>query len=217
MASTSAIGGRLGVRFELGEFGGGRRLDVERVADFVLDVGEAALGGLAALLGAGRLGARFAHRFERRARGLVGVGEAGLGLRERVGRRAARRGRGFDLADQGLTLGREALRRAFELSALGACLGAALLDGRDMRCGVVLAFVPVLALGRDRLQAAIGQLGLARDRLFLDPHLGQRLALAGDDVVDRRELFLELGGGGQVRRARPGSDRAPRPLRRGRY
>ena len=91
LASTSAIAGSVGVRLDFGDLGRLRRLDVEDFADFVLDVGEPALGAVAAFLGAGGFGARFADRFERDARGLVGCGEvvSASASRSAAARRAA--------------------------------------------------------------------------------------------------------------------------------
>ena len=51
----------------------------------MLDIGDAALGGVVAFLAARGFGARFADRFERDARRLVGFGKIGL----RGGKRSA--------------------------------------------------------------------------------------------------------------------------------
>ena len=130
------------VGFDFGDFGGRRRLYVSSIADLMFDVGEAALGAVAALLGAGCFGAGFADRFERRARRLVGCGELGFARRQTVGGRAARGRRRLDLADQGLALGGEFLRRGVEPGPLAACLLVALFDGDDLRGGVVLRARP---------------------------------------------------------------------------
>ena len=55
----------------------------------MLDIGEPARGGFVAFLAAGGFGARFADRFERRARGLIGFGKLGLGFGQTVGGGAA--------------------------------------------------------------------------------------------------------------------------------
>ena len=79
-----------------------------------------------------------------------------------------------------------------------------LADGGDLRRGAVLALAPGRALGGDRLQAAIRKLGLARDRLRLDPHFGERGAVARNRLVDLGELRFKIGG---RRRARPAPPR----------
>ena len=70
----------------------------------------------------------------------------------------------------------------------------------DLRGGIALALVPGRALAGDRLQPAIGEFGLARDRLRFDRALRRarrgRLAIV---VVDLGELGFEIGGGGQRR------------------
>ena len=84
-------------------------------------------------------GARFAHGFERGARGLVGIGERGLGGGAAVGglRRAA--SAASICGNQGLALLGEGGGRVGERSALGLRLGGALLErarsGRRRRCG----------------------------------------------------------------------------------
>ena len=163
-----------------------------------------------------RFGARFADRFERGARGLVGGGKSGFALRQAVGGGAAAGGRRLDLADQRLALGGEFLRRLIELGPLGLCLLRALADGFDLRRGVVFAFVPFGTFARDRLQAAIGELGFARDRLRFDTHFGKRRAILCYVFIDLGQLGLKLGGGRQrVQRACRFLARR-RPLRRGR-
>ena len=93
------------------------------LADFVFDIGEPALCGIAALFAARRFGARFADGFECGARGLVGFGQVGLGLRQPVGSGAARGRGGLDFADKRLARFGEFLRRVFEFAALGLRLG----------------------------------------------------------------------------------------------
>ncbi len=87
--------GQLRARLDLGQLGDRGRLDLEHLADFVLDVGEPALGAVEALFGAGGVLARGADRFERGAGVLVGGGERVLGLGQAVGGGAARRSRRF--------------------------------------------------------------------------------------------------------------------------
>src|SRR5690349_18592860 len=115
----------------------------------MLDIAEAALGGVGALFGARRLRARFADRFERGAGALVGFGERSLRFGEPVGGVAPRRSGGLDLADQALAHFGKALRRVFELVALAFGFGAALGDGGDLGGGAVLAFAPGRALAGD--------------------------------------------------------------------
>ena len=85
----------------------------------------------------------------------------------------------------------------FEFGALGLGFFGALSDGDDLRRGIVLALVPAGAFGGDRLQPAVGQFGIARDRLRFDADLGERGAVLGDDVVDLGEPGFEIGGGRQ--------------------
>ena len=73
-----------------------------------------------------------------------------------------------------------------------ACFGA-LADGFDLCGGLVLALAPFGAFADDRLQATVGELGIARDRLRFDAHLGERRAVLCDVLVDLRESRLELG------------------------
>ena len=161
----------------------------------MFDVGQAALGAVAAFLGACRLSAGFADRFERDPGGFVGLCQLRFRLRKAVGGRAARGRGGLDLADQGLTLAGELLRRVVELGPLGPRLSGALPDGGDLRGGVVLALVPGRALAGDRLQPAIRKLGIASDRLRFDTHLGKRRAVPRNVVVDPGEFGFEIGGG----------------------
>ena len=102
---------QLGVGLELGELRRAGRFNVEEVADFMFDVGEAALGAIAAFLSARGFGAGFADRLKRGARGFIGGGKVRFSLRQPVGGVAACSCRRLDLADQGLTLLGEFLRR----------------------------------------------------------------------------------------------------------
>ena len=194
---------QLGARFDFSKLGGAVRLDFEPLADFVGEIGEPALGGVAAFLAAGGFGARFADRFERGACDLVGFGKLVLGGGEPVGIGAARGGGGIDLTDQRLALGSEFFRRARQFGALARGFLDALADGRDLGLGVVLALVPGLPFLGNGLQPAAGKLGFAHDRLRLDADFGERAAVRGDDVVDGGELGFEIGGhrqGGKRRR-----------------
>src|SRR5262249_12102308 len=78
------------------------------------------------------------------------------------------------------------------LSALGGDLADAGFDGLDLRGGARLAVLPVGALGEDRLHAAIGKLGLARQRLRLGADLGGKSAMALDVGADGGKPGLGL-------------------------
>ena len=56
-------------------------------------------------------------------------------------------------------------------------------------CLAVLPFVP---LGQDRLQPAVGQFGLARQRLGFGPHLGGKTAMAVDVGANAGEFGFGL-------------------------
>ena len=148
-------------------------LDLQHLDDLVRDLGEPALGALEPLLGAGGVLARRAHGLERGAGGAVGLGQRVLGLRQPVGGGAAGVLRALDLADQALPARREHVRRVGQLIALARGFGGAFRDGRDLRLRAGSALVPGGALGGDRLQPALGMLGLARQRLRLGAGLGQ--------------------------------------------
>jgi hypothetical protein len=96
-----------------------------------------------------------------------------------------------------LTLAGEFLRRMFEFDPLGLCFFGALPDRDDLRRGIVLALIPFRAFGGDRLQPAVGKLGVARDRLRFDADLGERGAVLGDVFVDLGEPGFQIGGGRQ--------------------
>ena len=175
----------------------------------MLDVGQPPLGAIAAFFGARGLGAGFADRLQRGARRPVGRGKFALGLRQPVGGGAARGGRGFDLADQRLALSGEFLRRVTEFGPLASRLFGALADRGDLSRGALFAFLPAHRFGGDRPQPAVGEFGFARDCLGFDAHLGKRVAVAVDHVVDGREFCFEIGGGGQ------GGERLLRVMARG--
>ena len=59
----------------------------------------------------------------------------------------------------------------------------------------VAAIAPLLAVGGDGVEAAVGELGLAGQRLRLGAHLRGIVALDLDVGADRGELVLDLGGG----------------------
>ena len=143
----------------------------------MLDIGDAALGGVVAFFAARQFRARFADGLERDARRFVGFGKIGFRRGEPVGGGAALAGRGLDLADQRLALAFEPLRCAFELGALGRRLVVALDDDVDLRRRIVLALAPGLPLNDDGLQPRIGQFDFTGDRLRFDANLGADIAL----------------------------------------
>ncbi len=91
-----------------------------------------------------------------------------------------------------MPVGGEFFRRARQFGALACGFFAALLDGGDLRRGAVPALAPGVALAGDGLQAMIGKLGLARQRLRLDADFGAGAALARDGFVDRGKLFFDF-------------------------
>ena len=78
-------------------------------------------------------------------------------------------------------------RRIVEFGALGCDLGDAGFDGGDLRGRALLAVLPLVALGHDRLQAAVGQFGLARQCLRFGAHLRGEPAMALDLGANGRE------------------------------
>ena len=72
-----------------------------------------------------------------------------------------------------------------------------------MRGRTGLALLPFVAFGDDRLQAAVGEFRLARQRLRFGPHLGGEAAMAFDVAanggepglgLEARRQFVERGG-----------------------
>ena len=164
----------------------------------MLDVGEPALGAVAALLGARGFGARFADRFERGARGLVGVGERRSRLRP-----AGRRRRGAPPVAVSISP-ISAWRCAANFSgawsssvrSVGRFLGA-LPDGGDLRRGVVLALAPGLRVRR-RSPAAGGWRARPCARSSALRRAPRRArAVARDRSLTCGELGFDLGGGRQ--------------------
>ena len=110
----------------------------------------------------------------------------------------------MDFADQRAAFFREYCRRIVEFGALGSDLGDAGVDGGDLRGRAGLAVLPFAALGEDRLQATVGQFGLARQRLRFGAHLGCEAAMVVDvgphgreppfDVEARRQFGQRRGG-----------------------
>ena len=197
-----------GVRLDAGEARDRIGLDLEHLVDLVGDVGESALGAFDALLGAGGLLAGRAERFERCADRAVAGAERVLGLGKTIGGGAAGGFGGLDLADQQAALLLEDRRRVGQRRALLLGLGAAGVERGDLGDGAVFAVAPGLPVGADGGEPAVGELGLARQRLRLGAHLGELRALAFDLGADVGELALQVGGrwqfGERRFRQRPG-------------
>ncbi len=84
----------------------------------------------------------------------------------------------------------------FEFGALGPDLGDAGFDGCDLRGRAGLAVLPLVALGRDRLQPAVRQFGLARQRLRFGPHLGGDAAMTVNVAANPGEPVFGVETGG---------------------
>ncbi len=125
-------------------------LDLQHLVDLVRDVGEAALGALEPLLGAGGVLARGAERFERGAGGAVGARPARFSAS--ASRSAAARRVGFgrlDLADQrGALLGEQPPARRRARRARSSASSTRCVERRDLGGGAVAARGPACALGR---------------------------------------------------------------------
>ena len=156
--------------------------------DLALDVGEAALGSFHALLGAGGGLARAGEGFERGFCRAIGLGHQGLGGGERVGGVLAVLLGKADFVDQRVALFGEQCRRVVELRALGGDFGDAGLHGLDLRGRALLAGLPFVSLGEDRLHAAVGEFRFARQRLRFGADLGGGAAMAVDLGADRASL-----------------------------
>ena len=134
-------------------------------------------------------------------RGAVGFRHHVFGRGERVGGGAAVAFGGFDFADQRAAFFGKNRRRVVEFGALGFDLGDARFDGRDLRRRAFFAGLPFPALGKDRLQAAVGQFGLPRQRLGLGANLRGEPAMTVDVGTHRGESGFGVETGGQVQRA----------------
>ena len=201
-SSISASGGSSAPGSISASAGDRVRLDFEHVVDFALDIGKPALGALHALLGAGAGLAGAGERFERSLGVAVGLRHHALGGGQRVGGDAAGAFGGFDFVDQRAALFGKHRRRIFELGALGRDFGDAGLDGGDLRGRALLAVLPFGALGQDRLHAAVGQFGLARQRLGFGPHLRGEAAMAVDVGANGGEPASRCRGSAAIRPAR---------------
>src|SRR5262249_43916984 len=160
----------------------------EHLADLVRDVVDAATAALEAFLGTGRGLARLAHGVERRTGVAVGFGLPVLGLGQAVGGLAARGLGALDLAHQPPALLLEARRGVLELGALAAGLGHAGLERAALPGRAVAAAGPAVALGADRREPALGELGLVRQRLRLAAQIRERCPLLLDLAAHRGEL-----------------------------
>ena len=158
--------------------------------DFALDIGKAALGAFHALFGAGRGLARTGEGFERYFRGAIGLGHQGFGGSQRVGCGLAVLLGKADLVDQRVALLGKQRGRVVEGRTFGGHLGDARLHGLDLRGSALLAVLPIVALGQNRLDAAIGKLRLAGQRLCLGADLRGKPAMAVDLGADRSKLAL---------------------------
>ena len=189
-------------RLDLGKRRHRMRLDFEHVVDFALDVGKPALGAVHAFLGAGAGLAGAGERFERSLGRAVGLRHHALGGGQRVGGDAAGAFGGFDFVDQRAALFGKQRRRIFELGALGGHFGDAGLDGGDLRGRALLAVLPFVALGQDRLHAAVGEFRLARQRLRFGAHLRGEAAVARRCRCERRRAWFRSRRSAAVRPAR---------------
>ena len=108
-------------------------------------------------------------------------------------------------------------RRIVEFGALGRDLGDAGLDGGDLRGRALPAVLPFAPLGQDRLQAAVGQFGLARQRLRFGPHLGGEAAMAVDVGANARRAGFRCRGSAAIRPVPRWRSRARHGPRRGRH
>ena len=148
-------------RLDLGEAGHGLRLDFQHVVDFALDIGEAALGAIHALFGAGAGLARARQRLQRNLwrRGRFPPSRFRRSASASAATRRALSAM-FDFADQRAALFREHRRRIVEFGALGRDLGDAGLDGGDLRgralpCGSAIRCArPVIACKRRSASSA---------------------------------------------------------------
>ncbi len=214
--SIAATSGSAVVRLDAGEARDRIGLDLEHLVDLVGDVGEPPLGAFDALLGAGGLLAGRAERFERGADRTVAGAERVLGLGQTIGGGAAGGFGGLDLADQQAALLLEDRRRVGQRRALLLGLGAAGVERGDLGDGAIFAVAPGLPVGADGGEPAVGELGLARQRLRLGAHLGELRALAFDLGADVGELALQVGGRRQFGEAAFGNVQAGAGPRRGR-
>ena len=191
------VGQRL-VGLHLGKFRDRRGLDLQHLANFVLDVRVAPLGRFEALLRARQFLARGTRRFQRRAGVAVGLRQRVLGLLQAVGAGAAFGFRLLDFADQRVALLRELLGRVLQLRPVAFGLGAALLQRGDLGGRTFLALLPAGTVVGERRQPAVGEFGFAHDRLLLGTHFGKLAALGRDVVAHGGHVGFELGGRRQL-------------------
>ena len=136
-----------------------------------------------------------AERLERGAHRAVALPQHALGLLQPVAGLALGLLRLLDFADHRIALFGEQRRRVLQRHTLVAGLLAARLQRGNLRERAVAAIAPLLAVGGDGVEAAVGELGLAGERLRFGAHLRGVVALDLDVGADRGELFLDLGGG----------------------
>ena len=178
---------------ELGEFGDARRLDLEHVVDFAADVGEAALGGFVTFFGAGEILAGRRSGLERGAGVAVGFAKLVLGFLQAIGAGAAVGVGGFDFGQQRRTLLGELRRGVFQFGAVAGGFADALFESRNLVLRAGLALQPAGLFVAERVEAAVGHLGLAHDGLLLGADFSGLGALAGDVVAHAGELGFQIG------------------------
>ena len=128
-----------------------------------------------------------------------------LGRSQRIGGDAAGALGGFDFVDQRAALLGKQRRCIVELGALGGHFGDAGFDGGDLRSRALLAVLPLVAFGEDRLHAAVGEFRLARQRLRLGAHLGGEAAMALDVGADGGKFGFGLKARRQLGQRRIGA------------
>ena len=147
--------------------------------------------------------ARAGERFERNLGGAVGLRHQGFGGGERVGCGAGGPSRQCSISL--ISALRFSANNAGALSSFARSAVTSVtrgLDGRDLRRRALLAVLPFVALGEDRLHAAVGKFGLARQRLRFGADLGCEPAMAVDLGADGGELGLGLEARPAIRPAR---------------
>ena len=187
--------GQFRARRDLGKRRDVLRLGFEHLADFVRDVGGAALRGLEPLLRARLLVAR-SPAASSAARAALSASASAVSAAAR--RSAAARCAGFgglDLGDQRAALLGERRGRAFERGALGLCVRRC--ARRASRSGRPRSPCGSSHSARSAAIAAsrrVAQLGFARERLRFAARFGERRALAPHLAARLREMLLQIGG-----------------------
>ena len=219
-SSSASIDGDVrqrGVRLDAGERRDAVGLDLEHLADFVGDVGEPALGAFDALGSARAASSRAAPSASSAAR--TARSQAPSAFSASASRSAASR-RVASAASISPISARRFSAKAAGASASDArsCLASALRVSSVAICatGAVAALAPGLPVGGDGGEPAVGELGLARQRLRLGAHFGELRALAFDLGADVGELAFQVGRRRQLGERALGSVAARPAPRRGR-